>query len=172
MMRQITLIIVVGSLLLGCSPKHDPMNFELNYESMVLLDAEDLAETGIKKAYTDLLPAFRQYVPEPAEVEEIIDINAPRYVVKCRGKEYVIYAPDLKAAEGESWGRATCAFFDIVNSQLTNSEYHFYAINGGNDLGGMFLTPAECESAKQSLPRKTDWPYLPVAGDSWYGQFH
>ena len=143
------------------------MNFELNYDNMVHLDAEDLAETGIKKAYTELLPALRQYVPKPVEVEEIIDNSAPRYVVKCRGKEYVINSPELKDAESESWGRATCAFFDIVNSQLTNSEFRFYAINGGNDLGGMFLTPAECEGAKRSLPRKTDWPYLPKSGCSF-----
>jgi hypothetical protein len=148
------------------------MNFELNDDNLVLLDAESLAETGIKEAYVSLLPALRQYVPRPADIEEIIDNEAPKYVVKCQGREYVIYALELNDEAGESWGRATWAFFCVVNNQLENSTHRLYAINGGNDLGGMFLTPGECEASKQSLPSKTDWPYLPVLEAPWYGQHH
>jgi len=119
-----------------------------------------------------LLPAFHKHVSEPSEIEEVIDNDAPKYVVKCRGKEYVIYSPDLKDERSESWGRATCAFFTIVNDQLGKSDYRFYAINGGNDLGGMFLTPVQCDAAKRTLPCKTDWPYLPAPEDAWYGQNH
>jgi hypothetical protein len=36
----------------------------------------------------------------------------------------------------------------------------------------MFLTPEQAEAAKKSLPRKVDWPYLPVDRQPWYGQYH
>jgi hypothetical protein len=41
----------------------------LDYDQLILLDAEDLAEAGILKAYESLLPELRKYVPRPAEVE-------------------------------------------------------------------------------------------------------
>jgi hypothetical protein len=106
---------------------------DLNYDELVILDAEALAETGLKSAY------------DP------------------------IYS---KNDGDESWGRATFAIFDIVNRQLAKTPYRFFAINGGNDLGGMFLTPAQAEAAKTSLPRKQDCPYLPTASTHWYGRYH
>ena len=48
-----------------------------------------------------------------------------------------------------------------MNRQLEKTDFRFFAINGGNDLGGMFRTYAEAEAARKSLPRKEDWPYLP-----------
>jgi hypothetical protein len=84
----------------------------------------------------------------------------------------MIYSPAMPEKEGWSWGRATHALFKIINDQLTNSDYRFYAINGGNELGGMFLTHGECEEARKSLRRKEDWPYLPTLEDPWYGQLH
>src|SRR5262249_57288165 len=104
---------------------------------------------------------LRQYLEQPARLEEVMDDDASRYSVRCGGKEYVVYAPDLNETEGQSWGRATHAFFAIVNDQLTASEYRFFAINGGNDLGGMFLTPAHARAAQETLPNRKDWPYLP-----------
>jgi hypothetical protein len=100
---------------------------DLNYDELVILDAEALAETGLKAAYEELLPHLTKYFASAAAVTERIDNDAP---------------------------------------------YRFFAINGGNDLGGMFLTPAQAEAAKQSLPRKQDWPYLPTASKPWYGRYH
>jgi hypothetical protein len=148
------------------------MKFKLDYGELINLDAEDLAEAGIKKAYESLLKALGQYVSAPAQVEEVIDNDAPSYVMRCRDQEYVIYSPGLPEEEGQSWGRATNAFFKIVNDQLTKSESRFYTINGGNDLFGMFLTWPECEAAGKSLRRKKDWPYLPTPEHPWYGQYH
>ena len=148
------------------------MKFKLDYDKMVFLDAEDLAEAGIKEAYQSTMRALGQYVSEPTEVQEVVDNKAPSYVVKCAGLEYVIYSPALPEVEGRSWGRAAHAFFKIVNDQLTKSEYRLYAINGGNDLGGMFLTQSEREAARKSLPRKEDWPYLPTLEHPWYDQYH
>ena len=145
------------------------MGYELNYDDFIPLDAEALAEGGIAEAYDELGPSLRKYVVDPAKVEEAIDSNSPSYSVSCSGKNYFIYGSD---DQEESWGRATFAFFSIVNRQLEGTQYRFYAINGGNDLGGMFLTPEQVERAKRSLPRKADWPYLPVLVAPWYGQFH
>jgi hypothetical protein len=147
--------------------------FVLDYEKMIFLDAENLAEAGIKRAYArKIVPRLGEYVSEIAEVQEIIDNSAPSYSVTCGGLEYAIYAPGLPDQEGQSWGRATHALFELVNAQLVKSEYRLYAVNGGNDLGGIFLTQSECDSARRALPRKDDWPYLPTLEHPWYGQFH
>jgi hypothetical protein len=45
----------------------------LDYEQLILLDAENLAEAGIREAYESLLPELRKYVPQPAQVDEVID---------------------------------------------------------------------------------------------------
>ena len=143
----------------------------LDYDKLIFLDAENLAEAGIREAYDSLLPELRKYVPLPAQIEEVINNDKGSYAVKSGAKEFVIYAPDLDYQGGESWGRATVAFFTIVNDQLVHSGYQFYAINGGNDLGGMFLTPEEVAAAQNALP-KIDWPYLPKDEADWYGQYH
>ena len=146
------------------------MLFKLDYDQVIPLDAEDLAEGGISRAYKSLLPKLSQYVSQPAEIEEVIDDKQPSYAVRYRDREYRIYSPE--GQQDESWGRAAYALFSIVNDQLEGSSYHLYAIGGGNDLGGIFLTLSECEAARKSLPRKMDWPYLPTLDDSWYGQYH
>jgi hypothetical protein len=148
------------------------MTYELDYDQMILLDAEALAEGGIGDAYQLVLPKLRQYVSQPADIEDLLDENVPRYAVRYRDREYSIYSPDLEDRDGQSWGRATHALFSIVNDQLTNSPHRFYAINGGNDLGGIFLTPAESEAARMSLSGKTDWPYMPTLDPPWFGQHH
>lgn len=146
------------------------MAYKLDYDQMVLLDAEDLAETGMKEAYESLLPELERYVADPVILEENVDSNMPRYSVSAAGTEYLIYSPELDDAEASSWGRATWAFFSIINEQLRTTSVRFYAINGGNDLGGMFLTEKQVEDAKKSLKRKSDWPYIPTNDHPWYGQ--
>lgn len=146
--------------------------FTLDYDQWIHLDAEDLAETGIVEAYERLLPELQKYVSQPARLEEVIDNGTPIYAVRCGGKDYPIYGPELEEEGGNNWGRATVAFFAIVNEQLAGTAFRFYAINGGNDLGGMFLTPAEADDARSSLPRPQDWPYLPKDEPPWYGQHH
>ncbi len=144
----------------------------LDYDQLIILDAENLAEAGIRNAYESLLPEFQKYVPQPAQIEESIDHDVGTYAVRSGTRKFVIYAPDLDDQRGESWGRATVAFFTIINDQLAHSQYRFYAINGGNDLGGLFLTPSQAIAAQRALPNKTDWPYIPQDEPDWYGQFH
>jgi len=114
----------------------------------------------------------KQHVATPAEVREANDPSVPRYLVSCRGLDYPVYSPELTDDGGQSWGRAAYAFFKMINDQLTNSEYQLFEINGGNDLGGMFLTRSEFEDARRSLPRREDWPYQPTLEHPWYGQPH
>lgn len=148
------------------------MVFKLDYDNLIFLDAEDLAEGGIKAAYESLLPKLRELVPHATPIEEVIDDSTPSYAVRYGDRTFAIYAPELDDGDGRSWGRATQALFAIVNDQLRDSTHRLFAINGGNDLGGMLLTIAESEAARQSLPRKTDWPYLPDDNHPWYGQYH
>jgi hypothetical protein len=148
------------------------MSFELDYDQWIHLDAENLAEGGISEAYRSLIPELQKYVQEPAVLEELIDNDTPRYSVKCGEREFPICGPELAEESGEnSWGRATFAFFAIVNDQLESSAYRFYAINGDNDLGGMFLTPEQATAAREGLPRLY-WPYLPTDELPWYGRYH
>ncbi len=144
----------------------------LDYDRMFILDAEELAEAGICDAYEEIRPTLAQYVEAPAEVVEEIDDKTPSYRVSAAGRTHGIYGPDLDEDGAGIWGRATVVLFDIVNSQLGNAEVKFYAINGGNDLGGVFLTEAEVEAARSALNRKTDWPYLPALEHPWFGQHH
>jgi hypothetical protein len=148
------------------------MPFTLDYDCLIHLAAANLAETGVRKAYERLLPELRSRVPQPARVEEVIDNHTGRYAVRCEGKAYAIAGPELEEAEDNCWGRATFTFFRIINDQLASAEDRFYAINGGNELGGMFLTPAQARAAQESLPNKSDWPYLPTDKPPWYGQYH
>lgn len=162
MLRRMFLLIA-GALLSQRAPA-----FELNYEEFIPLDAEDLAETGIKRAYDELRPKLAKYVAAPAEVREIIDSDSPSYKVSCNGQEYFIYGGNDQDA---SWGRATVALFDIVNRQLAGTQVRLFAFNGGNDLGGMFMTLQQSEVARKSLAKK-DWPYLPTLQAPWFGQYH
>jgi len=148
------------------------MAFTLYYDDAIMLDAEELAEGGIARGYESVLPALRKFVKAPAKIEENRDDDAPSYSVICGDAEFEIYSPDLDEEAGNSWGRATVALFAIVNGQLKNSSHRFYAINGGNDLFGMFLTPAQAKEAQKSLPNKSDWPYLPKDEEPYYGQYH
>lgn len=143
----------------------------LNYDDAIHLDAEELAEAGIGEAYARLLPRLREFMTHPWEIIEERDDDAPSYSVRCGGKSFAIYGPDIDDTSN-SWGNATVAFFTIVNDQLAKSTHRFYAINGGNDLFGIFLTPAQAEEAREALPHKRDWPYLPKLEREWYGQFH
>ena len=149
------------------------MEIMLNYDEMIFLDAESLAEGGIASAYEEeIIPALQRLGFNPWEIEEELDPEKPSYTIITPGKNYVIYSPDVESSGENSWGNATFALFDIVNRQLEGTPYRFYAINGGNDLGGMFLTEKVRNEAIKSLDRKDDWPYLPESSGPWYGQAH
>ena len=160
---------ILCSVLLSCGGV-EALGDPLDYDDLIMLDAEELAEGDVKTAYDSLLNQLSTFVPEPTEVREILNPDEPSYTVIAGGKEYPIFGPGLDDDEGQSWGRAAYALFSIVNSQLADSTHRFYAINGGNDLGGMFLTQEQVAVAKRELPESTDWPYLPTMEHPNYGQ--
>ena len=141
-------------------------------DKLIGLDAEDLAEQGIGAAYSNLLPRLKQYVAEPAPLEEIVDSERGSYAIRCNGQEYQIYSGDDAHNGHESWARATYYLFKLVNDQLAGTDVRFYALYGGNDLAGVFLTPGQAKSEAAALPRKTDSPYIPELKAPWYGQPH
>ena len=163
-------IVAIVAAIVGFGSSQTVHAKPLDYDQLILLDAEDLAETGIKEAYERVKVSLKKHIPSPSVVKEEINNDAPTYAVITDGVRYEIYGP--KTPEGQSWGNATFAFFSIVNRQLEKSAYKFYAINGGNDLGGMFLTKEEYKAAIASIKRKLDWPYIPTKDKDWYGQSH
>ncbi len=148
------------------------MTFTLNCNDAIYLDAEELAEGDIANRYESMLPRLRQFIQYPARIEEFRNDEVPSYSVRCGGSDFAICGPALDQGNSKSWGRATVALFCIVNEQLKNASHRFYAINGGNELLGLFLTPAEAVAAQKSLPNKCDWPYIPQDEEPWFGQFH
>ena len=143
----------------------------LDYDEMIHLDAEDLAEQGIAEAYEAIRPSLQKYIQCAEDVEELMDFEVGVYTVRFRGQEFVVYSPEL-GAEGESCGRATFVFFNIINEQLKNGNVRLYAFYGGNDLGGMFLNEAAVEKCRTALSNRRHWPYIPVLESPWYGQYH
>jgi hypothetical protein len=175
MKPTVTLLLVISlAIVSGCGRSSDKLpvgnaaanaqtsDADAGFENLIVLDAEALAEGGIAQSYEALLPELRKYVKQPARVEEIKDDAVPSYAVKCGGRRFLIYGPGLKDDNAEVWPRATYAFFTIINDQLAGSDHRFYAINAGNDLGGMFLTPAGLQAFGQTLDDKQDWPYIPT----------
>ncbi|WP_041689498.1 hypothetical protein [Enterobacter sp. 638] len=144
----------------------------LDYEKLILLDAERLAEQGIADAYQLLLPALREQVARPAEVREILDADLPAYTIQCNGEEYIVYSAADPGTEVQSWGRATFFLFLIVNKQLKGTGIQFYAVDGGNNLAGIFLSQEQALLAQAAINSRTDWPYIPELNEPRYGQYH
>ncbi len=134
----------------------------LDYDQAIFLDAERLAEQGILSAYRELLPRLSAYAVAPLEVTETLGDGGLRYSIGAGGREFVIWeVVDDGKQNTDGWERATVAFFQIVNASLHASTHRFYAINGGNDLFGMFLTEQELAAARQAIAKRSYWPWLP-----------
>lgn len=144
----------------------------LDYDKLIPLDAEYLAEQGILDTYQSVEPTLLQHVGTTADVVEITDNETGSYSVKSQNKTYDIYSPSLPDDEGQSWGRATVALFSIINSQLESSDTKFYALYSANDLSGIFLTRQEFEAISSSNIAARDKPYIPRLDHPWYGQHH
>jgi hypothetical protein len=143
---------------------------EIDYDVAISLDAEDLAEVGIQDAYRRLAPHLATYGVQASPITETIDEARGAYNVKFDGCRYTISGPSV--SEGDSWGLATYALFDIVNRQMPGTDIRLFALSGGNDLFGIFMSPLQAEHARRALPRKTDWPYLPTSEPKWFGMWH
>ena len=85
----------------------------LNYDSLIILAAETLAEQGIREAYEQLLPQLKKYVASPAKIEEQFSSEAGSYTVKAEGEAYEIYGPELEDSEIESWVKPRMPSFKL-----------------------------------------------------------
>jgi hypothetical protein len=145
----------------------DNQNGEIDYDLAISLDAEDLAELGIQDAYRELAPHMAALGVEPRPITETIDMALGAYAVECDGHRYAISGPDLP--DEHSWGLASHALFDIVNRQMAATDVRLFAISGGNDQFGIFMSPAQAERARRALSHKRDWPHLPTSEPPWSG---
>jgi hypothetical protein len=143
-------------------PKHT-----LDYDQLIHLDAEDLAEGGVPQAYANLLPVLRTYFAQPIAQVELADEADGTQVVLAGGRRYVIWPKNSE--RGDGWVRAPIALFDIVNRNLLQTDVRFYALYSDNDLSGMFLTATQVAAARLALKNRSDWPYLLVDEPPSYG---
>lgn len=149
--------------------------YSINWDKLIHLDAEDLAERGIKDIYErEVIPYLINYVANPIKIEELSSIDNSQYQVKANNKVYLIYDDNIE--QYLSWGYATFALFDIVNQQLKNSDFKFYAFENGNELSGMFMSNAEYQryynQLKMNKEKLTEIPYIPTLEPGWFGQQH
>lgn len=141
-------------------------------------DAESLAEGGIgrfiKKDVEPFLTAQGVHIPEI--VDEPSDHG---YVVRVGGVPHEIYDssesknPSGKPMLGHDWGLSMTRGFKVVNELLATagSPERVYAINGGNDLFAIFLTP-ELFRIVMNHPGASPkgGPYQPTEEYPWYGE--
>ena len=143
----------------------------LNWDELIHLDVEELAEGGMTEAYDNLSSILERYVTQALTLTAIEFEDSDDYVVELNGKRWIIY-DDNTQSSGDAWVNAAVAFFEIVNSQLTNSDWTFYAFYGSHDFSGMFLTQQEFDRARVKIPKKSDWPYMPTHDDEFNGRPH
>jgi hypothetical protein len=172
------LILVIALFESGCRAESPPPTETggvnaadaVDYDRVIHLDAENLAEEGIAEAYERLMPRLRDLGVDPVEIQERSDPDVPSYVVVFRNRTYEIWDSDVD--EVAAWGKAAAALFEIVNSQLADTPYRFYALNHGNDLSGIFLKETEYSRAVTRTPRTIDRPFIPDSTPPWFGQPH
>ena len=139
----------------------------IDYEQLIPLDAERLAEQGIAAAYAEVLPQLQRYAASPLPVHDEVEGDTGAYAVRAGPHRFAVYGPGLDG--GEDWARAAVALFALVNANLEGSPYRFYALYGDNDLAGVFLTEAQCAQARRAIASRSSWPYLPVMQPPHYG---
>ncbi len=136
-----------------------------------LADAEDLAEYGIKSFLDEVESYLRKHGVTKLDVTEDGYDDGNYYNVTVNGELFKIW----DAANGEeSWGKASFATFNIINTLLkqAGSSERVYAYNGGNDLGFIFLTDFQHRLLMQFPEAKTnphEMPYVMVDNGSGYG---
>ena len=109
-------------------------------------DAEDLAEWGVASFLKDIQPFLEKQGIRLESIEES-DIE-DHYKIMVNGRTHLIWSRkemkiDINGEQrGLLWGLAPSRCFSIVNQLLieADSNERIYAVNGGNDLDGFFLT--------------------------------
>lgn len=139
-------------------------------------DAEDLAEGGVG-AFLERIGAFMQ--SQGVSISADDDFGDTSYWVAVNANRHKIYDSVEMQARGEQpgllWGLSGARTFAIVNRLLhtASSAERMYAVNGGNDLFGFFLTPVLHE-AICSYPgiEPHDKPFVHNENYPWFGMQH
>ena len=110
-------------------------------------DAEDLAKGGVGEFVTLIAPFLRA---ERVRLPVIRDDHSTNgYTVWAGEEPHVMYSREEMARDnihdepGLTWGLSVARSFKLVNSWLAGarSSERLYAVSGGNDVFGIFLTP-------------------------------
>ena len=140
-------------------------------------DAEDLAEGGICAFIRQVGPFLTAQGVRLPELQD--DVSDNGYSVRVGGISYKIYdAGDLRRdttgkEPGIIWGLAMTRGFAIVDRMLeaAGSPERLYAINGGNDLFALFLTPELHRIISEHVNADAEGgPYKPTEEYPWFGQ--
>ena len=129
----------------------------IDYEQIVHLDAEDLAEGGMVEAYERITAAIADERIEWAPMTQSGE-GTPDYSIHLLGETHRVYG---SSPGTDDWAISSAVLFDAVNRQLVNLDFKVYALNGGNDLHAVALTKRQFEEAVQYHERRHDRPYLP-----------
>jgi len=140
-------------------------------------DAEDLAAGGIG----DFLRLVKPFLArEGVKFPEIKDeVGSAGYLLRFGDVTHVIFSQDelRRHSSGEepglTWGLSMARGFGMINALLkaAGSAERLYAVNGGNDLFGIFLTP-ELQRLIAQHPDASppDVPYEPNERFPSFGQ--
>lgn len=161
--------------------KGKPLNNNLTTDylkSAIHLDAKVLCKFGMSGVYDLLIPKMKKLGIKPLQLKDHFNANGAFHSVSVDGKLIIVF--DIEESEEDDeegrkelwWSRATPIFFQLVNFQLESISVRFYALYGGNDLHGIFLTQAEFEEMAEGAERPDDRPYIPNDIPPWFGQPH
>jgi hypothetical protein len=128
-------------------------------------DAEDLAEGGVAGFLESISPVLSALGVSAAVDEDGFSDN--EYWLRIWGRRWVIYSADELASHPEGsniWALATVRTFAMVNERLAEAGVRdrLYAVNGGNDLWGIFLTPEQLQAIHDYAGPVRGRPYSPV----------
>jgi hypothetical protein len=134
-------------------------------------DGEDLAKGGICAFIREIQPFLSAQGVKLPDLQD--EVSATGYVVRVGGVPHTIY--DAKEMKGDIWGLASARGFTLVDKMLESagSPERIYAINGGNDLFAIFLTPElyHTISTQPDFDAKGG-PYKLTEEAPWFGQPH
>ena len=142
--------------------EHD-VSHELDYERLIMLDAERLFEQGMLEGYEAIIPKLKDFI-EPANMTEIFPDGTDDYLIEVQNKKYYLFNEDIAQKDiYDGWALATYTLFHVVNLQLVETDYQLYALYGANDLSGVFMTEEEVVARRRAFKdNHSEWPYIPT----------
>ena len=81
-MKKIIITLLTFFGLLSNAKESKVLEYELNYANLILLDAENLSELGIKEAYKEIIPLLEKYIENTIQIIEKIDSDTMHYSIQ------------------------------------------------------------------------------------------